>query len=116
MLSEASLIGLPNLPKEINERFDQPWHFIGLVNLEQPWMNIRCISEKCNENIIDQICAPRPNSVPFIYQQIHSLKRYPIVTGDALFIPIYFGVCSDCGQVYWAKSAPPYERVTAPRH
>jgi hypothetical protein len=42
-----------------------------------------------------------------------SLTPRRFVTDDMLEVMVYFGICIECGAVYWARQGPPFRRLNA---
>jgi hypothetical protein len=107
IMSEAMFVGCEGLPECMYQALDLPWNYVGDVLRKRPY-GIQAICGKCSPR--PSLFEPLPKSFkPFFV--IVDLAAYQFVTDDMLEITVYFGRCSKCGSVYWAKQGPPFRRA-----
>jgi rubredoxin len=106
IMSEAMFVGCANLPECMDRALDLPWNYVGDVDRPRHW--IQAICKKCSPR--PSLFEPLPKSFK-PYFVIVDLAAYQFVTDDMLEITVYFGRCSTCGRVYWAKQGPPFRRA-----
>lgn len=112
MITEAAFVGADNLPQCMAERLDVAWTFVGEVGNGfgrhvGRFMNVAC---NCLRKRVS--FGTSMSSMSFDIS-IVSMERHLFITDDMLEVWVYFGVCPECGKVYWARSGPPFRRARA---
>ena len=103
MISETTLVGCENLPTEMAARLDEPWVFVGEVKGDRSHQCATC--NKCKPTFATFAIAH-----PFAFE-IVEMKGYLFITDDMIECMVYFGVCSKCNSVHWARQGPPFKRA-----
>lgn len=107
---ETFFLDCHGVPPEMIARFDRPWNFIGEIEHDFPYLRAFC--KKCNQRPVEVSrydYDPKYDSI-----RIVDMKGHEFVTGDMLYVFVWFGVCDECDSIYWARRAPPYERARRP--
>lgn len=105
MISETELMDMENLPPEMANSFDRPWHFLGEVN--NGFTNLVNAICKCSTQSLFSPCV----SVTEDDFLVMDMKAYKFITGDMIEVIVWFGVCETCGRVTWARQGPPFKRA-----
>jgi hypothetical protein len=111
VVSETSLINCENLPEEMANSFDEPWHFVGEISAPPDrlggswWIEAICVCQKIDVLLL------HANPLPIVPIHHTTLRGYKFVTDDMIETVVYFGRCEDCGRVHWARQGPPFRRA-----
>ena len=98
MITKEDIIYAENLPSNLKSMSDRPWYFLGEVNIKV----LRAISP-------EMICWMHDGKIS---PELVGMSRHVLVTSDMIKCMVCCGICPQCGCVYWARQAPPFERVT----
>lgn len=93
-------------PEHIRACGDVPWHYAGDIAPGRPRSGISVICKCCAPRLND-ISVVRPTGT-LMYVDIAGTQW---ITSDLLEITVYWGRCTRCGAVHWAKQGPPFTRL-----
>ncbi len=106
MITETFFFDCQDVPLEMTARFDRPWNFVGEIDEKLP--SLKCLCQKCCRRKIDHFDY---EYIPLLKFREVQLTLCQFVTGDLLYVFVWFGWCTRCDEVYWARSGPPFERL-----
>jgi hypothetical protein len=110
MLSETGIMGCENVPPEMVAQFDRPWNFVREIPERECFSHMAVLCKCQNRSIAMRLAKSGTKPRPVV---ITTCKPYEFVTNDMLIVRIYFGVCPECGAVYWARQGPPYRMLSS---
>jgi len=116
--TETMFGGCQGLPEEMKVSLDLPWVFLGEVTAKFPADHVQFIEALCRN---ESKCNPRLNG-PFKQYlgtatlKSVSLRKHGFITNTGFEVSVFFGVCKNCGTVYWARQGPPFSRVSSCVH
>lgn len=94
---------IDSLPPEIARSFGLTWHFVGEIsrNNSSPGVDAACTA-KCLPTPVMGYSADAPadllRPIPIV-----RLKANHFIRSDGLRVIVYFGICDNCGSIYWAR-------------
>ncbi len=109
MISETAFLDCEDTPPEMVEQFDRPWHFLGEVKGELPSV-MKAYCGRCHVIHFEPPQATSQPCRPSSFQVV-DLPGHQFITDDMIQVVVYFGVCGNCGAVFWARQGPPFRRV-----
>lgn len=108
MMSETDLMNCQDVPQVMQDAFDKPWEFVGETKEGVARLHSRC--SPCSAPDLVGFFSPTMDYA-FKPMQIVDLEGYKFITDDMIVCMIYFGTCSKCGRVIWARQGPPFKRA-----
>ncbi len=129
MMNEAAILQARGCPEVMLAAQDVPWEFIGELytpdqqprvtselNLCVPAIPRRCMRRYCACSIKTAGYYSPASPIEHTPVQSVDLLPYEFIDPDTLTTVVFWGQCSACGRVQWARYNPPPERSASPTY